>query len=72
MEEDTLEIYKLIVGLDEVESEAQDSISEYLMTRGVLYANRLGLDRKKVKEFDIVKDPLSQGWVLVFMCERWY
>lgn len=71
-EEETLEVYKLIIGPDEVESESGDSISEYLMERGVFYANKLGLQRKKVKEFDIVQDHLSNGWILVFMCERYF
>jgi len=71
-EEETLEIYKLIIGCDEVESEAADSISEYLMERGVFYANKLGLQHKKIKEFDIVQDHMSNGWVLVFMCERYF
>jgi len=70
--EETLEMYKLIIGVDEVECEAQDSISEYLLERGVSYANRLGIQRKKVKEFDIVKDHMSKGWILVFMCERYF
>ena len=71
-EEETLEIFKLIIGPDEVEIEAEDSISEYLIERGVFHANRLGLQRKKVKEFDIVKDHMSNGWILVFMCERYF
>ena len=37
-----------------------------------IYGNRLGKDHKIVKEFDIVKDPYSEGWVLIFMCERWF
>jgi len=68
----TLEMYKLIIGASEIESEADDTISEYLMERAVMYANKLGLQRKKVKGFDIVQDPMSEGWVLVFMCERWF
>ena len=71
-DQETLEIYKLIIGADEAEAEADDSISEYLLERGVFHANRLGLQRKKVKEFDIVKDHRSSGWILVFMCERYF
>jgi hypothetical protein len=71
-EEVTLEMYRLVIGKDEVEAEAQDRVSEYLMERAAIYGNRLGIGRKKVKEFDIVKDPMSEGWVLVFMCERYF
>mgnify|MGYP003628777266 FL=1 len=71
-EENTLEVYRLIIGSDEAEAEAHGSISEYLLERGVFHANKLGRERKKVKEFDIVKDPMSGGWILIFMCERYY
>jgi len=71
-EEQTLEVYKLIIGPDEADFEAEGSISEYLLERGVFYANKLGREHKKVIEFDIVKDPVSEGWILIFMCERWY
>ena len=71
-EEHTLEVYRLIIGPDEAEAEAEGSISEYLLERGVFHANKLGRQHKKVKEFDIVKDPLSEGWILIFMCERCY
>ena len=71
-EEHTLEMYKLIVGPDEIEQEATDTISEYLVERAAFYGNRLGCQHRKVKEFDIVKDPMSGGYILVFMCERWF
>ncbi len=71
-EEHTLEVYRLIIGAEEVEAEAEGSVSDYLLERGVFHANKLGRERKKVKEFDIVKDLLSGGWVLIFMCERCY
>jgi len=71
-EEDTLEMYKLIIGPDEIEEEATDSVTEYLAERAAFYGNRLGCQHKKVKEFDIVKDPMSGGYILVFMCERWF
>jgi len=71
-EEYTVEMYKLIIGADEAEAEAEDSISEYLLERGVFHANKLGREHKKVIEFDIVKDPISGGWILIFMCERCY
>ncbi len=71
-EEGTLEVFRLVVGPDEVEAEAEGSITEYLIERGALYGKKLGREKKKVKEFDVVKDPLSGGWVLIFMCERYY
>jgi len=71
-EDNTLEVYKLIIGSDEVEAEATNSISEYLIERAAFYGNKLGKEHKLVKEFDIVKDPMSGGWILVFMCERWF
>ena len=71
-EEVTLEIFKLIIGADEVEAEAPDTISEYLIERAAFYGNQLGRQHKTVKQFDIVKDSMSGGWILVFMCERWF
>lgn len=71
-EDNTLEVFKLIIGSDEVEAEATNSISEYLIERAAFYGNKLGKEHKLVKEFDIVKDPMSGGWILVFMCERWF
>jgi len=68
----TLEMYKLIIGPDELEYEATDTISEYLIERAAFYGNKLGKQHKLVKEFDIVKDPMSGGWILIFMCERWF
>ena len=69
-QDETLEIYKLIIGLEEVEAESKATVSEYLIERAALYGNKLGRQRKKLKEFDIVKDAMSGGWVLVFLCER--
>ena len=71
-DETTLEIHKLIIGPDEAEAEALETISEYLIERAAFHGNKLGRDHKKVKHFDIVKDAMSGGWVLVFMCERWW
>jgi len=71
-DEETLEIHKLIVGNSEIEAEATDSISEYLIERAAFKANQLGRNHYKLKQFDIVKDAMSNGWVLVFMCERWF
>jgi len=68
----TLEMYKLIIGPDEVECESSSTISEYLIERAAFHGNKLGRQHKLVKEFDIVKDPMSGGWILIFMCERWF
>ena len=68
--EDTLEIYKLIIDRDEVEYEATDTVSEYLIQRAALFGNQLGRQKKKIKDFDVVEDALSGGWVLVCYCER--
>ena len=68
----TLEIYKLIIPQEEIEAETDGNVSEYLIRRAAFYGNRLGKNHKLVKEFDIVKDPMSGGWILVFMCERWF
>ena len=70
--EATLEIHKLIIGPDEIEAEATDSISEYLIEKAAFHGNKLGRDHYKIKHFDVVKDAMSGGWVLVFMCERWF
>ena len=71
-DEITLEIYKLVIGAEELEESATDTISEYLIERAAFYANRLGKDHKVIKQFDIVKDAMSGGWILVFMCDRWF
>jgi hypothetical protein len=71
-DEETLEMYKLIIGSDEIELEAGDTISEYLIERAAFHGNKLGCQHKKVKEFDVVADPMSGGYILIFMCERWF
>jgi hypothetical protein len=71
-DENTLEIHQLVIGPDEAEAESETTISEYLIERAAFHGNKLGRNRKVVKEFDIVKDPYSEGWVMVFMCERWF
>ena len=71
-DEVTLEMYKLIIGADEAEFEATDTISEYLIERAAFYGNQLGRQHKRVKEFDIVKDAMSGDWILIFMCDRWF
>ena len=70
--EETLEIYKLIVGKEEAEAEADGTISEYLIERAAVFGNRLGCTNRKVKEVDLVEDSLSGGWVLTCYCERYY
>jgi hypothetical protein len=70
--EETLEIYKLIIGEEEAEAEAEDTISKYLIERATLFGNRLGYTNRKVKEVDLVEDALSGGWVLTCFCERNY
>ena len=68
-EDETLEIHKLVIGHDEVEAEATDSISEYLITRAAFHANKLGRSHYRVREFDVVKDAMSNGWILV-LCAK--
>lgn len=63
-------MFRLIIGRDEAEFEANGTISEYLIERGALYGNKLGRQKKKVKEFDIVEDQFSGDWVLLYYCER--
>ena len=70
--DDTLEMFKLIVPEEEIELEAEGSVSEYLIKRAAFYGNKLGKEHKLVRDFLIVKDPLSGCWVLSFMCERWF
>tara|TARA_R110000824_G_scaffold107651_3_gene254080 strand:+ start:3193 stop:3414 length:222 start_codon:yes stop_codon:yes gene_type:complete len=71
-DEITLEMHKLIIGPEEIENDATDTISEYLVERAAFHGNQLGRQHKRVREFDIVKDPMSNGWVLIFMCDRWF
>jgi len=68
--EDTLEIYKLIISVDEVECEAEDSITSYLMGRAAKYSNKLGLTKMKVEDFSMRQDPFSEDYVLAFSCRR--
>jgi hypothetical protein len=69
-EEETLEVHRLVIGRDEAELEAQGTISEYLIERATFFGNKLGRNKKHVKDFDIVEDPLSGGWIVICMCER--
>jgi hypothetical protein len=69
-EEITLESYRLIIGPEDIELEAEGSVSEYITERASRFTNKLGLQGKIVIEFDVVKDPLSEGWIIICMCER--
>jgi len=71
-DEITLEILKLIIGPDEIESSGAETVSDYLIERAAFYGNKLGQQHKKIKEFKLIRDPMSGGYVLVFMCERWF
>ena len=46
--EDTLEVFRLIVGRDEAEYEANGTISEYLIERAAFHGNKLGREKKKI------------------------
>ena len=69
-EEDTLEIYRLAVSNDEVEYEAAQSVTEYLIQRSSEYANRLGRRNLRVKESSYIIDSLSGDHLFVYFCER--
>jgi hypothetical protein len=69
-DDDTLEIYKLIISVDEVESEAKESISSYLMGRAATYGNNLGFSKMKVRDFSMVQDGWSRDYILTFSCHR--
>jgi len=68
----TLEIFKLVIGPDEVESSDAETVSEYLIERAAFYGNQLAQQHKKIKEFKLIRDSMSRGYVLVFMCESWF
>jgi len=68
--EDTLEIYRLIIGKDEAEYEATGTISEYLIERAARFGNKLGRQKQQIKECELVQDNLSGGWIIVCYCER--
>ena len=67
---DTLEYQRLIVRNDEAEYEATTTISEYIAMRAAKHASKLGLGRKAIKDFEIMKDPYSNDWIIVYGCER--
>ena len=68
--DDTLEIYRLIVSNDEVEYEAKDSIITYLLQRSSQYANKLGKMKLVIKEMEYHIDSTSEDHIFVFYCER--
>ena len=45
--EDTLEIYRLIVGAEEIEFEADDSVSGYLIERAAKYGKQAWSTKEK-------------------------
>ena len=71
--DDTLEMHKLILSKDEVEAEATDTITSYLMDCAVKHANKLGrTNRLKVVHFDMKQDLFSKDYVFMFQCERYW
>ena len=70
--EDTLELYKLVIANDEVEYEAEGSITTYVLNRAVEYANRLGRQKFQIKESDYYIDNYTGDHHLLFYCERNY
>ena len=70
MDEETLEVFRLVVGVDEVEYEAKNTVTEYLIQRANEYANKLGKRNMKIKDSAYVTDPISGDHVLIYYCER--
>ena len=54
MDEETLEVFRLVIGIDEVEYEAKNTVTEYLIQRANEYANKLGKRNMKIKDYWIV------------------
>jgi hypothetical protein len=69
-DEETLEVYRLAIADDEVEYEATDTITEYLIQRASEYANRLGRRNLKIKDSAYVIDGLSGDHLFIYYCER--
>tara|TARA_Y100000310_G_C20682151_1_gene816631 strand:+ start:900 stop:1127 length:228 start_codon:yes stop_codon:yes gene_type:complete len=69
-DEDTLELYQLIISNDEVEFEADNSITNYLLKRSAEYANKLGRMRFRIKNMVYHVDAMSGDHVFIFSCER--
>jgi hypothetical protein len=70
--EETLELYKLVIANDEVEYEAEGSITTYVVGRAAEYANRLGRKKFQIKESDYYVDDYTGDHHLLFYCERNY
>ena len=68
--DETLEVHRLIIGKDEAEYEANGTVSGYLIERAAYHGNKLGRQNKRVKEFDMVEDQHSGGWIMIYYCER--
>ena len=69
-EEETLEVYRLAIADDEVEYEAKNTVTEYLIQRSSEYANRLGKRNLKIKDSAYVIDPVSGDHLFIYYCER--
>lgn len=68
--EDTLKIYRLVIANDEVEYEAEKSVTEYLLKRSSEYANRLGKRNYVLRDFGYTTDPISGDHLFTYYCER--
>ena len=69
-DEETLEVFRLIIADDEVEYEAKDTITEYLIQRASEYANKLGRRNLKIKDSAYMIDSMSGDHLFVYYCER--
>lgn len=70
IEEETLEVYRLIIADDEVEYEAAGTVTEYLIKRASEYANRLGKKNLMIKDSEYAVDPVSHDHMFIYYCER--
>jgi hypothetical protein len=70
--DETLEVHRLVISRDEAEYEASGTISEYLIRRAAMHGNKLARNKKKIKDCEIIEDPLSGDWILICYCERCY
>ena len=69
-EEETLEVFRLVISDDEVEYEAKNTVTEYLVQRASEYANRLGRRKLTIKDSAYVTDPVSGDHLFIYYCER--
>ena len=70
--EDTLEVFRLAISDDEVEYEAKNTVTEYLIQRSSEYANKLGRRKLTIKDRAYVTDPMSGDHLFIYYCERDY